>query len=285
MKNPSIFVKNIAQLERDGFVNVSYPQDLRSAVQQAVAAWNTFCGLEQEVKTRLTYSNGSDGVGYELKVGVGNKADRKENFDVALSWLDWLNTQCKDLGAPAQDFVKKAADLVALMKPIILDFAGSVEERYGVAGLRDEVDQGEGVFFVRFIHYFGDRHEGEETAAAHIDQSGFTLHLYESAPGLQALTHEKKWVDMPVSEGQTVIIPSMQLQLRSDGRLDATCHRVIANAKTAVDGRLSAVVFVQLPKTRKYNKAVGGRLQEKEPGFNYGMDHELFGQLFMCCLK
>jgi hypothetical protein len=155
MKNPSIFVKNIAQLERDGFVNVSYPQDLRRAVRQVVAAWNTFCGLEQEVKTRLTYSNGSDGVGYELKVGVGNKADRKENFDVALSWLDWLNTQCKDLGAPAQDFVKKAADLVALMKPIILDFAGSVEERYGVAGLRDEVDQGEGVFFVRLWLRFG----------------------------------------------------------------------------------------------------------------------------------
>jgi hypothetical protein len=33
--------------------------------------------------------------------------------------------------------VRKAAALVALMKPIVLDFAGSVEEQYGVK-LEDE---------------------------------------------------------------------------------------------------------------------------------------------------
>lgn len=279
-KNNSGFIKNIGQLDRDGFVSVTYPHDLRAAVEQAVEAWKEFCTLAQDTKTNLAYSNNSDGVGYELKLGVGNKADRKVNFDVALSGLAWLNSRCSGLGAPAQNFVKKAAALVAFMKPIVLDFAGSVEEQYGVTGLRDEVEEGEGVFFVRFIHYFGDRHEGEEIAAAHTDQSGFTLHLYESDPGLQGLTHEKKWIDMPVSEGETVIIPSMQLQLRSRGRLDATCHRVIANAKTAVDGRLSAVCFVQFPKTPKYNKAKGGRLQEKEPGFNYGMDPEMFERWF-----
>jgi isopenicillin N synthase-like dioxygenase len=279
-KNHSGFIKNIGQLDRDGFVSVTYPRDLRDAVEQAVKAWKEFCVLAQDTKTNLAYSNGSDGVGYELKLGVGNKADRKENFDVALSGLSWLSSRCNDLGAPAQNFVRKAAALVALMKPIVLDFAGSVEEQYGVTGLHDEVEEGEGVFFVRFIHYFGDRHEGEETATAHIDQSGFTLHLYESDPGLQALTHGKQWVDMPVSEGETVIIPSMQLQLRSRGRLDATCHRVIANEKTATNGRYSAVCFVQLPNTPKYNKAVGGRLQEKEPGFNYGMDPAEFARLF-----
>jgi hypothetical protein len=90
---------------------------------------------------------------------------------------------------------------------------------------------------------------------------------------------------MPVSEGETVIIPSMQLQLRSEGRLTATVHRVISNGETAQKGerggRLSAVVFVQLAGP-VYDK-LKGRLQDlhkENLGFNYGMPHEEFRQFF-----
>jgi isopenicillin N synthase-like dioxygenase len=155
-----------------------------------------------------------------------------------------------------------------------------VEEVYGLQGLYDEVANGESVFFVRFIHYFGDREVGEEIATAHPDQSGFTPHLFESAPGLQRLTYDGRWVDMPVIEGGMVIIPAMQLQLRSEGTLRALCHRVVAVSETMDVGRYSAVCFVQLPRTPKYDKATQGRLQEKEPGFNYQMSYEEFSKLF-----
>jgi len=59
---------------------------------------------------------------------------------------------------------------------------------------------------------------------------------------------------MPVSESQTVIIPGMQMQLRSSGDLRALWHRVVATPKTAELGRYSAVSFIQFKDTPKYDK-------------------------------
>ncbi|MHB1316341.1 MAG: 2OG-Fe(II) oxygenase family protein [Minisyncoccota bacterium] len=277
--------KTISDIKTKGFVSVAYPNDLRQAVEETVLAWKKFCELPLEVKQSLPYSNNADGVGYEFKDGEGNKADRKENFDVALSGKSWLIQNISKINNTiALDFVKKAVLLVDLVKPQILDFSSDVEKEFGVDGLTNEVDNGNDVFFIRFIHYFGERDLGEETASAHTDQSGFTLHLFESAAGLQCLPYKSKspddFVDMPVSVGETVIIPSMQLQLRSEGKLTALCHRVVATPETVDNGRYSAVCFVQLKDTPKYDKERHGRLQEKTPGFNYQMVDEVFSDLF-----
>jgi isopenicillin N synthase-like dioxygenase len=272
---------SINDLKTKGFVALAYPTDLRAAVDTTVAAWKQFCALPPEVKKGLPYSNNADGVGYELKEGVGAKADRKENFDVAIAGHEWLQQNIEQIQNPvALDFVQNATALVGIMKPIVLDFARQAEQAFDLEGFSDEVDQSENAFFVRFIHYFGDRAVGDETASAHADQSGFTLHLYESAPGLQCLPYDGDWIDMPVSAGETVIIPSMQMQLRSKGKLRALCHRVVATAETAAGGRYSAVCFVQLKNTKKYDKDANGRLQEKIPGFNYGLGHDEFAKLF-----
>lgn len=271
----------INELKTQGFVSLAYPEDLRAAVVKAVESWKLFCTLPVAVKKGLPYSNGAAGVGYELKDGVGNKADRKENFDIALAGQEWLRTNAEAINNPiARDFIQNAAALVGIMEPVVLDFARSSESAFNLEGFSEEVGGSKDAFFVRFIHYFGDRTIGEETATAHTDQSGFTLHLFESAPGLQCLTHGKEWIDMPVSSGETVIIPSMQMQLRSSGELKALCHRVIATPETAQHGRYSAVCFVQLKNTPKYDKERHGRLQEKTPGFNYGLSHEEFAKLF-----
>lgn len=272
---------HIEDLKTKGFVVLAYPKDLRQAVTKAVKSWKKFCDLPQKIKKVLPYSNVADGVGYELKEGVGNKADRKENFDIALLGNKWLTDHVGEINNPiALSFVENATKLVSIMKSLILDFASKVEQSFDVKDFCFEIEGGEDVFFVRFIHYFGDRKVGEETATAHTDQSGFTLHLYESAPGLECLTHDGKWIPMPVSEGETVIIPCMQMQLRSAGKLKALCHRVVATHETAREGRYSAVCFVQLKNTPKYNKERHGRLQEKKPGFNYKLSHGEFQKLF-----
>ncbi len=274
-------IKHIEDLATAGFVTMRYPSELRDAVEAAVASWKAFCALPAETKRGLPYSNNADGVGYELKDGVGNKADRKENFDVTTGSKEWLMKHADEVkNAVALRFIEDASALVHLTKPLIADFARQAEAAFSIDGFAKEVEQSDDAYFIRFIHYFGDRMVGEEIASAHTDQSGFTPHLYESAAGLQCLTHEKQWIDMPVSEDETVIIPSMQMQLRSGGWLKATCHRVIATAKTAKEGRYSAVCFVQLKKTPKYDKERCGRLQEKAPGFNYRMTQEEFEGLF-----
>ncbi len=273
---------SINDLKNKGFVVLSYPADLRTAVDKTVESWKRFCDLPIEVKKSLPYSGNSDGVGYELKDGVGNKADSKENFDITIAGQEWLEKNIgKIQNAVVLDFIRDATALVGVMKPTILDFASQSEKAFNLDGLLREVDGSDSAFFVRFIHYFGGRELQDETATAHIDQSGFTLHLFESKPGLQCLTYDDKWIDMPVSNGETVIISGMQMQFRSKGELKALCHRVIALPETAQDGRYSAVCFVQLKDTPKYDKDRHGRLQEKTNGFNYSLPHEEFSKLFV----
>lgn len=271
----------IHDLKTKGFVVLSYPAALRREVDKTVALWKEFCALPDKVKKGLPYSNASDGVGYELKEGVGTHADRKENFDVATGGREWLETHATEItDAAALAFVKEAAVLAERVKPVIMDFAKHVEAAFGVTGLLREVEESESQFFIRFIHYFGQRKLGDVTAMPHADQSGFTLHLFESAAGLQCLSFGGEWTDMPVSDGETVIIPAMQLQLRSQGELKALCHRVVATKKTQNQGRFSAVCFIQLKHTPKYEKETHGRLQEKEPGFNYSLPYGELSRLF-----
>jgi isopenicillin N synthase-like dioxygenase len=276
---------NMNQLEKKGFVGVAYPDALRKAVMEAMISWKGFCSLPEEVRSSFPYSNEGAGVGYERKGKDTPSPDPKENFDSALGGKEWLDQVCRRIDNPKVDeFVSAALSLNAQLKPFITAFAGKLEEAFGVPGFAAEVEQSENAYFCRFIHYFGDRAPGEETAGAHPDQSGFTLHLFESDPGLQCFTFEGSWEDMPVSETETVIIPSMQLQLLSKGRLKALTHRVIATESTAKTGRYSAVCFVQLANTPKYDKNTHGRLQkmviDRGPGFNYKMVHEDFAELF-----
>jgi isopenicillin N synthase-like dioxygenase len=272
---------NIQDLKTKGFVAVQYPSDLRQSVDRTVASWKKFCALSTITKKSLPYSNNADGVGYELKEGVGKNADRKENFDLTTASKSWLERNASVIKDPAAlAFVQDATNLVSVMKPTIQQFARDCEKAFGLTGFAKEVEASEGGFFVRLIHYFGDRNVGEETASAHADQSCFTLHLFESDPGLQCLPYGGSWIDMPVSHGETVIIPAMQMQLRSQGELRALAHRVVAVPGTAEHGRYSAVCFIQLKGFPKYDKDTHGRLQEKVPGFNYSMPIAEFKSLF-----
>jgi isopenicillin N synthase-like dioxygenase len=275
-------MNNIENFKRDGFVYFKYPKELRNAVEEAERLWVNFCGLPKKIKESVPYSNGGAGVGYELKNGIGKNADRKENFDITIPGEDWVE---KNISAfkhkETVAFMRKVGELVTKIKPVVLDFAKSIEKEYGIKDFKDEVLKSEGAFFVRFIHYFGDRQTGEEIATSHVDQSGFTLHLFESQPGFQYLSYDKKWKGALVTKGETLIIPSMQMQLRSEGEIKAMCHRVVATEETKDKGRYSMVCFVQLKDTRQYNKSKFGRLQEMEPGFNYNMTREEFEKMFI----
>lgn len=273
---------SIKTLASDGYVNMPYPEELRVAVAEAVRAWEAFCALPEEVKSSLPYSNEADGVGYERKDGVGPNADIKENFDVTTAGRDWLEQNVEKQANPiVAAFLQKSIRVSEFVQSVAIRFASEVEDEYGVAGLAKEVEKGNGSFFTRFIHYFGNRQVGDEIASAHVDKSGFTLHLFESAPGFEILDlGGKEWRKVSFETDETLVIPSMQLQLRSSGKLKAVCHRVVATAETARYGRFSAVCFVQLTKTPKYNKAHHGRLQEKALGFNYSIAPEAFSGLF-----
>jgi len=271
-------------LQTKGFVALPYPADLRQAVEEAQKCWKAFCALPDGIKRSFPYSNGGAGVGYEDKRVTGGGADFKVNFDLTFGDLAWLEGKAVDMANPTiTAFIRAAIKVAELIGKPIITFAKDLEERFGMDGFESEVAESKNAYFIRFIHYFAGAEINQETAEAHTDQSGMTPHLFSSASGLECLTQEMEWVPMPVSHGEMVIIPSMQLQLRSKGALKATVHRVVATPETIETGRFSAVCFVQFKSTPKYDKSKKGRLQEahkKELGFNYRMPHDEFARLF-----
>jgi len=276
---------HILDLKEKGFVTFAYPEDLREAVEKAAAAWMEFCALPSEVKLGLPYSSNSDGVGYELKEGVGKSADRKENFDMTLAGQGWLEKHAVEIKNPTSlRFIKSAVAIIPVLEPLIIDFAEQVEKEFGLEDFAQDVRISRDTFFVRFIHNFPGVAVGKEMTTAHPDQSTFTPHLFASAPGLQFYGLDGKWIDVPVSSEETVIIPAMQLQLRSEGVLKALNHNVVATKETTKTGRFSGVCFVQTKNTPKYDKERWGRLQEmiqdRGLGFNYRMDDKEFAELF-----
>ena len=270
---------DIIDLKTKGLVSVPYPDALRKGVEQAVASWKLFCTLPKEAKGKFLYGKGA---GFELKEEKGTFKDLKEDFHVTLPELTRLMSIAGEIANPkAMQFITDADALVQLVKPALNEFAQSAEEAFAMPEFAKEVREDQIRLTLRFLHYFGDRPGIEEMANPHADKGGFTLHLYESDPGLQYLGWDRQWEEMPISEGETVIIPGMQLQLRSENKLKALCHRVMSNADTARRGRYSAVCFVSLNNTPAYNKSAKGRLQEFAPGFNYKMDFLEFSSLFV----
>ncbi|MCE5316620.1 MAG: hypothetical protein LLG04_04575 [Parachlamydia sp.] len=271
---------SIDELRDLGFVNVDYPETLREAVEKAVTSWKGFCQLTREDKLAFSFLEDShgDGAGYELKEEKGSKKDLKENFHVTLFQHERLAAIANQRTFP---FLNDAKTLLDCMEPLVLAFVREIEEEQGVKGLVDEVATSKPYWILRYLHYFGDQKEGGELAAPHTDKGGFTLHLYESDEGLECYCiNTQHWMPMPVYENQTVIIPAMQLQLRSEGALKALYHRVIATEKTARDGRFSMVCFITMDNTPKYNKKAYGNTQTHEIGFNYSISHKDFARYF-----
>lgn len=286
---------SVGSLLSTGLVNVDYPSEPRRVIEKAVESWRKFCELPEAVKKNFEYKDEGnlDGAGYELKEEEGSTKDLKENFQVTLRAYDRLNATAHEINySEVFWFINDAHDVIELITPLVLEFADSVGQEFGLPKLIDEVEASRHNWFLRYIHYFGDRKAGDEIATPHADKSGFTLHLYESAPGLQYLELERtgntegiangsrRWKEMPVSDGQTVIIPKVQLQYKSEGQLKALCHRVVATDTTAQTGRFSVVCFITFLQTPLFNTKGKGRQQDFAPGYNYDMNHVQFSQFF-----
>lgn len=266
--------------KRDGVTMVTYPEEMRALVVEASDQWRDFYRLPDAVKQRLSGSAATTTtVGYEQKDGTGPSADRKENFDFSVPTAEELADVRRRFhdNPAALGFIETAAQLA--------DEVQQLAETFGeqLTPYDDEVAKRirAGRPFIRFLNYFGDRQAGDTIAQPHVDNGGFTFHLYESEAGCERLTYDTAtWLTMPVAPGHAAVIPGMQLQLVSDGELRGLCHRVVATEQTKTVGRQAIVGFYSLGETPVYDKARHGRLQEYTPGFNYAMPPHEFTTLF-----
>jgi isopenicillin N synthase-like dioxygenase len=270
-------MSSYASVIRPDFQVVEYPEDLRRRVASTAEIWQAFCALPPQVKLGVAPYDKKAGSGYELKDGSGRNGDRKENFDFKSNFRGVRASDPQEAAA----LITSVAQLLEEVQPLVLHCGRVLETSFGIPGLVEELQCGDSTFFIRLLHYPGERLDGEELAVPHIDKGVFTPHLFQTAPGLQILDQNtRQWIDTPIDEQCTVVFPGAQMQYRTDGNMKAACHRVMATTDTAVSGRYSAVCFVDLGRTPAYDKDKHGRMQEFPVGFNYDMPWDEFRGLF-----
>ncbi len=270
-----------ADLKKDGFININYPSNVRSAVEETAKAWENFCNLDKSIKEAFVYSDDLH-AGYEFKGVVGLGKDVKENFHITQNGLAELEAVAAK-NESAKDFLESGKRMIAAINPFVKEVLQKIEEESGIVGLADRALKVSNQWITRFLHYFPGMPAGYEIAAAHPDKGSITLHLYESAEGLEYFW-DGKWMPMPVGVDYTASIGGMGLQYATECKVKAANHRVVATEKTSKEGRYSMVMFIQLADIPAYDKDKNGRLQDvilnKGLGFNYGLTFEEFKGFF-----
>ena len=273
---------DLRELSADDVVRVAYPARLASLVREAKEKADAFWELPQEVKEAFGYQSDTlvSGVGYQGPED-GSK-DPKEHVHLRLNESAWLRAQCAKVNDPAvSEFVETGLALAEGLKPFAQEFVESAESEFSIPGLaKDTMSLADGWTF-RFLRYqAGKRAPGEDIAAQHLDKGGFTLHLHESDSGFERLTRDGTWVPVAFGDGHTLIIAGARLQYRSRCRLTAVCHKVVANERTAVEGRTSIVCFFDFRNTPYYDKSKWGPMQGLPVGFNYDLPFVKYAQYF-----
>lgn len=261
---------------------------LKAAVREAADAWKAFCKLSEDQKKRFSYTPDNavgSGVGYELKKGEGGM-DLKEDFHARAKSRGFLMQEARKIGGEAFLFVSAALNVSTHLRPLVQEFARQAARDYGMAGFEMDTVRAQPLWTVRFNHYFPTDDPGAVMAGQHTDKGCFTPHLYESDSGLERLTCEpepakRRWEPVSIDPEKTMLFPGLRLQLRSKNRLKATCHRVVANERTAKHGRYSIVAFVDSLNIPYFDKARIGRTQNFHAGFNYDMPFDEFRKMFI----
>ena len=267
-------------LKSSGFVSVEYPLRLRALVLNAMESWKAFCELPLETKQKLSGGDRVKDFGYMLRSDSGPRADSKEQFHAVRENFPLLLPKAKEINdSRATEYIEAIDALIVAMRPMVQNFASRVEEHFGLIGFENDVMKCQDSWTFRYLRYPpGAR---PMLANAHADRGGFTFHLGETQEGGEFFDVKKyEWRSWPLSDTQTIIFPSMNLQYRSRGRLKALWHRVVPNEKSVEYGRYSMVAFIDIDSSHHIDGS-RFRMQEFEPGFNYGLSFEEFAKYFV----
>jgi isopenicillin N synthase-like dioxygenase len=100
---------------------------------------------------------------------------------------------------------------------------------------------------LRILHYpslTGSEAPGAIRAAAHEDINLLTILPAASAPGLQVLARDGRWLDVPCDFGNLIVNVGDMLQEATGGWLPSTTHRVINPVDAGEGARMSLPLFL-----------------------------------------
>lgn len=264
---------------------IKISSQLAKEIRVGVRSWKRFCQKPISDKIKFKYNENQHGdTGYEIKSKFLTKSsDYKENFHLNLHEY----TSILSIDENRNKFIKNIPKIIDLLEPIAVNHAYYIEKRtkWVVKSLVDEVISSKPYWIIRYLHYYKPNQDQETTnqtlAKAHIDKDGFTIHLYESEPGLEILTLDRVWTPINKLESpgplNNFIMNGAQMQLVTNCNQKAIAHRVVNRTNRS---RFAMVCFIPFLGCKRYNKTKYGSMQSHEPGFNYDLSPEKYGDYF-----
>ncbi len=252
------------KLKEQLFVDIDYPKSIADLIGDA-EAWNNFCKLPRELKEKFSFLNQQKetDIGYFWRSKSEGRED-KEYFHIYPNMREMIQADGLDDLVESNPVLKEFFDYTDRVYESVHNFALSIGSEMGkeIPGLARLVRDRKIRSVLRLLHYT-NTDDTEVIATQHFDRSLYTLHLYESAPGLQFLNYDMKWTDAPVSNGQTVVFSGYRIEKLSDEDLQKTWHRVVKVG--AQRDRISLVLFVWTDAVPGYSQ--DSRSQDLAPSY------------------
>lgn len=233
-------------LSQSGFMQISdigIAPELLSAVYDASRA---FFGGDKDTKARCRYRSAQENFGYqgllEENLDPTAPADLKETFTMRNILNDcpaderWPDAAFKTL---MQAFFKEALRATHEIQRVMAVHLGEEEDFF------TRVHTGE-VISLRLLYYPAQDanavNAGQLGAGAHTDYGFLTLLFQDDVGGLQVLSKDDEWIDVPPEEGAVVVNSGDLLEQWTNGIYRSTLHRV--KPQTGGKDRLSIAMFI-----------------------------------------
>ncbi len=230
-------------LKNNLFVDIDYPEEITSLIGTA-EPWKSFCALSQELKEQMVFPNHTldPDTGYQLRSKKEGRED-KEYFHAYGNMFELAKEIGKDEILVQNPILKKFFQYAVDVHTAAHQFALAIGKQLGESNpeLLNLINEGKVNSLLRFLHYTNND-QTDIIAAQHFDRSLYTLHLYESASGLQFLNWDMQWEDAPIDMGKTVVFNGYRLEQLTRGETQKTWHRVVR--KDGTRNRVSMVLFV-----------------------------------------
>ncbi|MGF1734907.1 2OG-Fe(II) oxygenase family protein [Photobacterium satsumensis] len=223
---PDAAERFVESLRTTGFGVLKNHPIQQQLVQSIYDNWQGFFNTEEKENFRFNVDT-QDGF-FPSEVSEVAKGHSKKDIKEYFHYYPW--GQCPDaLKAELQRYYEEANKLASQLLGWVEEHSPTnVSELYSQP-LSSMID-GSDKTLLRVLHYpplKGDEELGAIRAGAHEDINLLTVLPAANEPGLQVLSKDGEWLDVPCDFGNLIINIGDMLQEASDGYFPSTTHRVI----------------------------------------------------------
>ena len=218
-----------------GFLYIRGDQFDSAVFRRLTDRAKAYFALDHDIKMRSYIGLSDNHSGYvpvgEEQFGGGSAPDLKEAYDVNCDYIPVAGRRpllgpniWPDMPGFREDVLAYYRHVAAIGRQIFAAFALALglDEAHFEPHLLHPPSQ------LRLIHYpFAPDRTDRPGIGAHTDYECFTL-LFSTGPGLQILTRQGVWSDVPLIDGALIMNIGDMMEIMSNGRYVATRHRVKA---------------------------------------------------------